>query len=79
MNKHHSARRLENHIFVSFLEVTINKKTMGDNINQKNVFGANKVKTSNTIIKVFANHRVQGFIAGILTSIIASIIYDFIK
>jgi len=54
---------------------------MGDNINQKNVFGGNLVKsTKTTTVKIiFTKHRVQGFIAGILTSILASYIYDLIK
>ena len=54
---------------------------MGDNINQNNVFGGNLAKSSKTTtIKVtFTKHRVQGFIAGILTSILASYIYDLIK
>jgi len=50
---------------------------MGDNINQKNVFGGNLAKsTKTTTVKIiFTKHRVQGFIAGIL----ASYIYDLIK
>jgi len=54
---------------------------MGDNINQKNVFGGNLAKsTKTTMVKIiFTKHRVQGFIAGILTSILASYIYDLIK
>lgn len=54
---------------------------MGDNINQKNVFGGNLAKSSKTIsIKaIFNKHRTQGFIGGILLSILASYIYDLIK
>ncbi len=54
---------------------------MGDNIKQKNIFGGNWVKsTITTKVKIiFTKHRVQGFIGGILTSILASYIYDLIK
>ena len=53
---------------------------MGDKIKQSNIFGANMVNsTKKTFVKIVANQRAQGFIAGILTSIIASYIYDLIK
>lgn len=54
---------------------------MGDNINQKNIFGGNMANsTKNTTVKiVFTKHRAQGLIAGILLSMLASYFYDLIK
>ena len=54
---------------------------MGDNINQKNVFGGNLAKSNKTttVNIILNNHRVQGFVAGIIVSIIASYIYDYLK
>jgi|WetSurSiteA1Bulk_404760.scaffolds.fasta_scaffold860743_1 hypothetical protein len=48
---------------------------MKDNINQKNVFGDNMFKSKKTIL---TKHRVQGFIAGVLASLIATIIYELL-
>jgi len=50
-------------------------KKMKDNIEQKNVFGDNMVKSSKTI---FTKQRAQGFIAGVIASILACIIYEYI-
>lgn len=54
---------------------------MGDNINQENVFGGNFVKSikSSKVKIILTKQRVQGFLAGILTSILASYVYDLIK
>jgi hypothetical protein len=52
---------------------------MGDEIKQSNVFGDNLLNSSKRIIKiVFTRHRVQGFIAGLLTGILGSLIASFI-
>lgn len=52
---------------------------MGDQINQNNIFGANMVNSTKKIFIKIATPRTQGFIAGIVTSIISSYIYDLIK
>jgi hypothetical protein len=48
---------------------------MSDNIKQKNFMGDNLV---NSTKKTITKHRAQGFIAGILTSLLATIIYEYI-
>lgn len=48
---------------------------MGDNIKQKNFMGDNLV---NSTKKTITKYRAQGFIAGVLASILAAIIYEYI-
>lgn len=46
-------------------------------IKQSNIFGDNQVNSSK--LKTLAkNHRLQGFILGITTSVIGSFIYSFL-
>lgn len=59
---------------------------MGINVKQDNQFGDNSTRFSesgnSTIIiknKIIWKARATGFIAGIILSIIASYVYDFIK
>jgi len=49
---------------------------MNDKINQKNVFGHNLINSS--IKKIITKHRTQGFIAGVVSTVIADIILHLI-
>ncbi len=48
---------------------------MNDNIKQNNIMGDNLVNSTKKLIN---KHRTQGFIGGVLTSILAAIIYEYI-
>ncbi len=48
---------------------------MNEKIDQKNFFGDNMVNSTKKIIN---KYRTQGFIAGVLISIIATIIYEYL-
>lgn len=48
---------------------------MGDKIKQDNFMGDNMI---NSTKKTITKHRTQGFIAGVLASLLATIIYEYI-
>lgn len=48
---------------------------MGDYIKQNNFMGDNLVTSTK---KTTAKHRAQGFVAGVLASLLSTIIYEFI-
>ena len=53
---------------------------MRDKIRQSNFLGTNMINsTKNKLVKTVTKQRIQGFIVGIIASIIANYIYELLK
>ena len=51
---------------------------MENNFNQKNVFGRNKIEANN-VTQIFTHERKQGFLVGVILTIILGVIANFIS